>query len=48
MTITQAKGEGNGQFYHIEVIDLPCHRITFVSCIISLIENKKKWHFIER
>ena len=23
MTITRAKGEGNGHFYHSEVIDLP-------------------------
>ena len=29
MTSTRAKGEGNGNFYHIEVIDLPFHRITF-------------------
>ena len=27
----------NGHFYHIEVIDLPFHRITFVSWFISLI-----------
>ena len=27
MTITRAKGEGNGHFYHIEVIDLPFHTI---------------------
>ena len=25
----------NGHFYHIEVIDLPFHRIPFVSCFIS-------------
>ena len=42
MTITRAKGEGNGHFYHIEVIDLPFHTIPFVSCFISLIENTKK------
>ena len=47
MTITRAKGEGNGHFYHIEVIDLPFHTIPFVSCFISLIENTKKWTFIE-
>ena len=47
MTITQAKGEGNGHLYHIEVIDLPFHRIPFVSCFISLIYNKKKKTFIE-
>ena len=47
MTITRAKGEGNGNFYHIEVIDLPFHTIPFVSCFISLIENTKKWTFIE-
>ena len=41
MTITRAKGEGNGNFYHIEVIDLPFHTIPFVSCFISLIENMK-------
>ena len=41
MTITRAKGEGNGHFYHIEVIDLPFHTIPFVSCFISLIENTK-------
>ena len=35
MTITRAKGEGNGHFYHIEVIDLPFHTIPFVSCFIS-------------
>ena len=46
ITITRAKGEGNGHFYHIEVIDLPFHRITFISCFISLIENTKKQHFI--
>ena len=42
MTITRAKGEGNGHFYHIEVIDLPFHTIPFISCFISLIENTKK------
>ena len=42
MTINWAKGEGNGHFYHIKVTDLPFHRITFVSCFISLIENTKK------
>ena len=47
MTITRAKGEGNGHFYHIEVIDLQFHTIPFVSCFISLIENTKKWTFIE-
>ena len=47
MTITRAKGEGNGHFYHIEVIDLPFHTIPFVSCFISLIENTNKWTFIE-
>ena len=47
MTITRAKGEGNGHFYHIEVIDLPFHTIPFVSCFISLIENTKKLTFIE-
>ena len=47
ITITRAKGEGNGHFYHIEVIDLPFHTIPFVSCFISLIENTKKWTFIE-
>ena len=47
MTITRAKGEGNGHFYHIEVIDLPFHTIPFVSCFIPLIENTKKWTFIE-
>ena len=45
MTITRAKG--NGHFYHIEVIDLPFHTIPFVSCFISLIENTKKFTFIE-
>ena len=47
ITITRAKGEGNGHFYHIEVIDLPFHMIPFVSCFISLIENTKKLTFIE-
>ena len=47
ITITRAKGEGNGHFYHIEVIDLPFHTIPFVSCFISLIENTKKWTFNE-
>ena len=49
MTITRAKGkgEGNGHFYHIEVIDLQFHTIPFVSCFISLIENTKKLTFIE-
>ena len=42
ITITQAKGEGNGHVYHIEVRDLPFHRIPFVSCLISLINNTKK------
>ena len=37
----------NGHFYHIEVIDLPFHTIPFVSCFISLIDNTKKWTFIE-
>ena len=46
MTITRAKGEGNGHFYDIEVIDLPFHTIPFVSCFISLIDNTKKWTFI--
>ena len=41
MTITRAKGEGNGHFYHIEVIYLPFHTIPFVSCFISLIGNTK-------
>ena len=45
--LTRAKGEGNGHFYHIEVIDLPFHTIPFVSCFISLIENTKKITFIE-
>ena len=47
MTITRAKGEGNGHFYHIEVIDLPFHTIPFVSLFfISLIEkHEKKWNF---
>ena len=44
-TITRAKGEGNGHFYHIEVIDLPFHTIPFVSCFISLIEKHEKWTF---
>ena len=49
MTITRAKGEGNGHVYHIEEIDLPLHRIKFVSCFISLIDNTgKKRHFIEK
>ena len=47
ITITRAKGEGNGHFYHIEVIDLPFHTIPFVSCFISLIENTQKLTFIE-
>ena len=47
ITITRAKGEGNGHFYHIEVIDLLFHTIPFVSCFISLIENTKKLTFIE-
>ena len=47
MTITRAKGEGNGHFYHIEVIDLPFHTIPFVSCFISLIDITKKRNFIE-
>ena len=42
ITITRAKDEGNGHFYHIEVIDLPFHTIPFVSCFISLIGNTKK------
>ena len=45
ITITRAKGEGNGHFYHIEVIDLPFHTIPLVSCFISLIENMKKINF---
>ena len=48
MTITRAKGEGNGDFYHIEVMELPFHRIPFVSCFISLVDNTKKLHFIEK
>ena len=35
----------NGNFYHIEVIDLPFHMIPFVSCFISLIDNTKKMNF---
>ena len=45
MTITRAKGEGNGNFYHIEVINLPFHTIPFVSCFISLIDNTTKMNF---
>ena len=45
VTITRAKGEGYGHFYHIEVINLPFHRIPFVSCFISLIEHIKKMNF---
>ena len=49
MTITRAKGEGNGHFYHIEVIDLPFHTIPFVSCFISLIENMNfYWKFTSK
>ena len=48
MTITRAKGESNDHCYHIEVIDLPFYRITFVSCSISLIENMGKQNFIEK
>ena len=40
--MTRAKGEGNGNFYHIKVIDSPFHMIPFVSCFISLINNMKK------
>ena len=47
ITISRVKGEVNGHFYHIEVIDLPFHTIPFVSCFISLIENTKKLTFIE-
>ena len=47
ITITRAKGEGNGHFYHIEMIDLPFYTIPFVSCFISLIDNTKKLTFIE-
>ena len=42
ITITRGKGEGNGHFYHIEVIELPLHRSPFVNCFISLIDNTKK------
>ena len=45
MTITRAKGEGNGHFYHIEVIDLPFHTIPFVSCFISLRDNLRASKF---
>ena len=48
MTSTRAKGEGNGNFYHIEVLDLPFHMIPFVSCFISLIKNMNKQQFIEK
>ena len=54
ITITRAKGEGNGHFYHIEVhvIDLPFHTIPFVSCFISLIDNTEKktfyWKFTSK
>ena len=37
MTITLAFGSGNGHFYHIEVLDLPFHRIQFVSCILRIL-----------
>ena len=47
ITITRAKGEGNGHFYHIEVIDLPFHTILFLSCFISLIDNTKKWTLLK-
>ena len=46
MTITWAKGEGNGHFYHIEVIELPCHRIPSVSYFTSLIDNTKKQNIL--
>ena len=48
ITITRAKGEGNGNFYHIEVIYLPFHRLPFINCFISLIDNMKKQNFIEK
>ena len=35
-------GEGNGHYYHIEVIDFPFHTIPVVSCFISPPENTKK------
>ena len=45
MTISRAKGEGNGHVYHFEVTELPFHRIPFVSCFISLIDNIRKTTF---
>ena len=33
---------------HIEVRDLPFHRIPFVNCFISLIDNKKKRILLKR
>ena len=45
MTITRAKGEGNGHFYHIEVIDLPFHTIPFVSCFDITHRKHAKMNF---
>ena len=42
-----SQGEGNGHFYHIDVIDLRISYDPIRSCFISLIENTKKWTFIE-
>ena len=46
-SITEMFGEGNGHFYHIEVIELPFHIIPFVSCFISLIDNTKNELLLE-
>ena len=53
MNITRAKGEGNGNFYHIEVIDLPFHTIPFVSCFINITHRKHEkidfyWKFTSK
>ena len=45
VTISHAKGEGYGHFYHIEVRDLPFYRIPSMTCFISLINNMRKTKF---
>ena len=45
MTITRAKGEGNGHFYHIEVIDLPFHTIPFVSFFFTRQYEKMNFYW---
>ena len=47
ITISQAKGEGSGNLYHIEVRDSPFQRFQSISHFISLINNTKMQHLLK-